>query len=570
MRSYLTYLLIFIFCMVMPVSSHAWTRSTSNVPCDNSLYRDLDKLVAFGLVEPPIVGQRPYPRSEFARMTAEAIRNFEKNEADAARAESLDEFIKRSKRSRETKIVLERLEDEFQEELIDMGAAPGERMRYRLHPFEKINFYATYLNSPPTTIPVNNGRGSINAVINPLKDYDLGRHPIDGFLNAEELVGRFQAGRFISGYARSRFEVDMYRTDDMTGHAYLQNGYATFKAGNFSMEVGRDSMLWGFGERGSLLYSTNARPLDGFWLTNPTPARLPWVFKYLGRWRYTLYAANFGPGYSRKWAWLAGYKLSLAPAKYVELGFGHVVQIGGEGMPTPSAIDVIGEFFGFRPAGTDPSSPNLSNHSFEIDYMVRIPQLRGVMLYGNIAIEDKWKSIKKTLKQGCSYLWGIYLPAINPSGSADLRIEYVKTSPLQYRHGLYSDGWTLNRRIIGSDAGPDADAVHALFRKTISPKIWYGVTFGWDYRRSDTYTELVNPNGTAGDVVKIASGPTEQRLRGLFDIDWQMKKHLGLHLTLGYERVGNLNFQQGVDRNNYLGGLEIKLDLDRYFAFARN
>ncbi len=570
MRSFLAYLFILIFCIVVPISSYAWTRSSSSVPCDSPLYRDLDKLVAFRLIEPPIIGQRPYPRSEFAWMTAEAIKNFEKNEALAMRAESLDEFIRRSKRSRETKIVLDRLRAEFAEELIDMGALEGERKGYRFHPLEEMDFYITYLNSPPTILPENNGRGTINALINPLRDYDLGRHPIDGFLSAEELVGRFQAGRFFSGYARPRFEVDIPRDGDMTGHAYLQSGYGTFKAGNFSIKFGRDSMVWGFGERGSLLYSVNARPLDGFWLTNPTPARLPWVFKYLGRWRYTLYAANFGPGYEKKWAWLAGYKLSLAPAKYVELGFGHVVQIGGEGAPTPSAADVIGEFFGFRPAGTSPSAPNLTNHSFEIDYMLRIPQLRGFMLYGNILIEDKWKSFKKTLKHGCSYLWGVYLPAINPSGSADLRVEYVRTSPLQYRHSLYSDGFTLNRRLIGSDAGPDADAVHAIFRKTISPKLWYGITFGWDYRRSDTYTELRNPNGTAGDVVKISSGPTEQRFRGLFDVDWQMKEHLNVHFTFGYERVGNLHFQQGLHRNNYLAALILKFDLDRYFAFARD
>jgi hypothetical protein len=259
--------------------------------------------------------------------------------------------------------------------------------------------------------------------------------------------------------------------------------------------------------------------------------------------------------------------VNLAPARYVEIGFGHAVQIGGEGAPTPSAVDVIGEFFGFRPAGTDRTSPNKTNHQFEIDLLIRIPQLRGLEMYGNMAIEDYWKSIKKTLDHGCSYLAGIYLPALNPSGSADLRIEYARINPLQYRHSLYSDGWTINQRLIGSDGGPDSHTVYALFRKTISPKLWYGVAFGWDYRKSDTYTELTNPDGTAGPVVKTASGPTEQRWRGIFEIDWRVLAHAKLHLTAGYERVGNLHYQQGVGRNNYLAAAQLKLDLDRFFAF---
>ncbi len=551
-------------------ASDRW-RSTSNVQPDSHLYRDLDKLVAFGLTEPPIRGQRPYPRWEFARMTAEAMGKLAEEEARAEEADSLKAFVKLRKRRRTIDIVLNRFKEEFREELIDMGALEGERMRYRVHPIEEWNFYGTYLNSPPTQIPVNNGRGPIDAWVNPLRDYDLGRHPIDGFQFAIEPAGRVQAGKFISAYLRPRFEVDQPSSNgDMTGHAYLQNAYTTFRAGNFQMKVGRDSMIWGPGERGSLLYTTNPRPLDGIWLTNPMPARLPWVFKYLGRWRYTLYAADFGPEYSRAWAWLAGYKLNLAPARYVEIGFGHAVQIGGEGMSTPSAVDVIGEFFGFRPEGTDTTSPNNTNHMFEIDLLIRIPQLRGLEMYGNMAIEDYWKSFTKTLEHGCSYLAGVYLPALNPSGSADLRIEYQRLNPLMYRHSLYTDGWTINQRLIGSDAGPDAHTVHALLRKTVSPKLWYGIAFGWDYRKSDSYTELRNPDGTAGPVVKTATGPTEQRWRGILELDWQMMKHTKLHLTAGYERVGNLHYQQGVHRNNYLAAAALKLDLDRFFVFAAN
>jgi len=547
-------------------SADAWVRSSSSVPPDDDAYRLLDKLIAFSLCEPPIRSQRPYPRGEFARMTAEAMSKYAEMKEGLGEPESFEKYVKRAARMREIGEVIDELKAEFHEELVDMGAVEGERMRYRVHPIEEFVFYRDYLNSPPTQIPVNNGRGLINAWVNPLGDYDLGRHPTDGYQSAEELVARFQLGKFFSAYARPRLEVNFPRQGDLSGDLYIQNAYGTFKAGNFSMKAGRDSMVWGFGERGSLLYSTNPRPLDGIWLTNPEPARLPWYFKYLGRWRYTLYAANLGPEYARKYAWIAGYKLSLAPARYVEVGFGHAVQIGGEGAPTPSAVDVIGEFFGFRPAGTSGSAPNLTNHMFEFDLLLRIPQLRGVELYGNFALEDKWKSVKKTLTHGMSYLGGLYIPALNNTGSMDLRIEYVHVNPLQYRHSLYADGWTINERLMGTDAGPDANAIHAQFRHTISPKIWYGVTFGWDYRSSDTWVELPN----RGDIVKTVSGPTEQRWRGIFDLDWRVRPEMKLHFTGGYERVGNLHYQQNVHRNNFLIAASLHFYWDRYFAFAAN
>ncbi len=562
--------LFILLCALLlaPSAAHAWDRSSSSVSPDSPFYRDLDKLVAFSICEPPIRGQRPYMRSEFARMIAEAMRTLEAREAQEGRADSLAQFAARSDRRRQIAISMERLQREFHDELVDRGALPGERMRYRLHPLEKAWIEARYLDSPPTQIIPNNGRGTINAQVNPLGDYRLGRHPVDGYVNAVEPVARFQVGKFFSAYVRPRFEADIPRTaGDMQGHAYLQNGYGTFRAGNFAIKVGRDSMVWGFGERGSLLYSTNPRPFDGVWITNPTPARLPWIFKYLGRWRYTLYGMNFGPGFSRKWAWLAGYKLGLAPARYVEIGFGHSVMMGGEGAPGLSGVDVIGEFFGFRPAGTNSSAPNLTNHLFEVELLVRIPQLRGVELYGNAGIDDKWKSITKTLEHGMFYLAGLYLPALNRSGTVDLRLEYEHLNPLQYRHGLYSDGYTINRRLIGSDAGPDADTAHVRLRHTLGPTLWYGITLGWDFRRSDLYRELSTPSKP---VVQIASGPSEARYRGMLDVDWTLRRDLELRFTGGYERVTNLHYQEGVDRNNFIVAAGLKIDLDRYFGFEAN
>jgi hypothetical protein len=406
--------------------------------------------------------------------------------------------------------------------------------------------------------------------VNPLRDYDLGRHAVFGAETSVEFDASVDAGKYFSAYVRPRFEALVPRREDMNGKALLQNGYGVFRAGNFTLQFGRDSQLWGFGDRGSLLFSTNPRPLDGVRITNPTPARLPWIFKYLGEWRVTLYGYNLGPEYQPKWAWLTGYKVSLAPSRWVELGFGHVMEIGGEGVYSPNALDVIGGFFGFRPRGTDATSPQTDNHIFELEALVRIPPARGMQLYGNIAIDDKWKSIKKTLKDGCSFLGGVYFPALTPSGATDLRVEVVRTSALYGHHSLFRDGYAINQKLIGTDAGPDAWTASATLRHRLSPKLWYGLSFGWDYRRSDTYTEPAGANGLAAPVIKVATGPTDVRYRGLADLDIRVKKHLGLRLTAGYERAQDQGFVAGNDVNNFLAAASLTFDFDRRFAFSRD
>lgn len=568
MKRFLCLVVFFSSLLLVPCDLIAWSRSSSSVPPDSEYYRDLDKVVAAKLAKPTILGQRPYPRSEFARMAIEASRKLQEIEGDSAKTYS--ELVKRDRHLWQARLSLRRLEKEFAEDIADLESPSGELERYRIHPFEKLYIAGRYLNSPTTDIIPNNGRGGLSAEINPLADYNLGRHPIDGGTVSLEPVARFEATKFLSGYVQPRFESDMYRSGEGQGHAYIQNAYATFKAGNFSFKAGRESQVWGYGDRGSLLYSTNPRPMDGMWVTNPTPARLPWIFKYLGKWRYTLYGVNLGPEQVRSWPWLAGYKLGLLASDYVELGFGHSVMMGGDGAITPSFVDVIGEFFGFRPAGTSPGSPNLTNHIFEVDMLLRLVPLRGTQIYGGFAIDDKWSNVRKTLKHGMSYQGGVYFPALNESGSMDLRIEYVRTSPLQYRHSGYRDGYTENRKIIGSDLGPDGDSIHVAFRQTLSENTWFGLSFDWEYRRSDRYREIKLPNGRAGDVIKIASGPTDTRYRGMMDFNFNASKNVKVNLAAGYERAVNISYVEGDDRNNYLLGARFEINLDRYFGFSKN
>lgn len=563
-------IIICVLCFTF-FGTTAFARVTPNVPPDDPVYRDIDKLIALGYAPATVVGQKPYARSEIARLVGAAIEH-DKETTDVCETEeqsSLKAFSKCTSRQNTVRGIINRLKKDYHEELVDQKFIEGESRAIQGHGWEKFNLETVYLDSPNVLFPVDNGVGLINAIENPLRDDNLGRNATYGFQQAIETTHRLELSRYLALYASPRFEVDIPQDgSDMTGHAYIQNLYAITGIDYIALEFGRDSLMWGVGEHGDLMLSDNPRPLDLIKITNPKPARLPWVFKYLGQWKYTLFGANLGPDCSKKYAWLAGWKLSLLPAQYVELGFGHAVMMGGEGAPPLSALEVVGEFFGFRPAGSDPNSPNKTNHMMEAELLVRIPQLRGAEIYGVITNEDKRDTIKRFLRDGSGYVAGVYLPALLPSGATDLRLEFQRTPAIMYRHTIYDDGWTLNRKVIGSSLGPDGLRLRAVLGQTISPKLDFRAELAWDRRNSNLKTQTTDPDGSLGDIVTAVHRPAEDRYRFLIDALLRTKKHFDIKTTVGYERAHNFNFVQGDSRNNFLFAVSLDFNFDRYFGFA--
>lgn len=539
--------------------------ATTYVNISDQAYRDIEKLTAFGLCYPPMFDQRPFTRGEFARLVAQALDNWaQKKEIKEIDFEHFGRLISQR---RFIDRMLQRLTQEFHDELVDTGAIEGERASIRGHPFNELRLDAIFASSAPLTIIPNNGLGDINAVVNPLLDYRDGRHAIDGFQTSFEFDNRFTFGRHFAIAFTPRAEADSWENGNSLIMPYLQDGYGVVQFGDAALTFGRKNIVWGPGERGSLLFSTNPRPLDLIEFSTPSPFKLPWVFKYLGQWRISMFGANLGPEYSQPYAWLGAWRASLMPMRYLELSFGHVVQMGGQGAPPLSATDVIGEFFGFRPGGSDPDSINKSNHQMEASLVIRIPQLWGISFYGAINNEDKRDSIKRFLRDGSSYLAGVYMPRLMSTGKSDLRIEFRRMCALAYRHSLYSDGYTLNRLIIGDDLGPDALGLHMAFNHEFSNAFKISSSFDWELRRSDIHGITTDPDGTQGDIVVTAQGPHEQRYRAVLIPSIKLKKNLKFDLGLGYERVLNAGYVQSLSRNNWLLALTLKIDLDSHFRF---
>lgn len=547
----------------LPVRAQA----SVNVNNLDYLYRDIDKLVAHQLVDIIIVGQRPYSRREFARITSEAMRKFpalEKKLSDP----NLSEKKKRSLRKRIAYIkpILARLKKEFREELIQRGVLKGETKWYSVHLLDKVYADTTVTNSLPRTVPAN-GLGQIDAFINPLVQYRQGRHIVDGGTLSLETTHWVRASNHLAINFRPRVQLGIGRDGQPDiNDFFVQELYAKFFVKNFEIEIGRDNVLYGQGKNAGLLLSNNPRGLDMIKLSNDTPFIFPSVLKYLGAIKLSYFLANLGPEQNFSYPFLVGYKLSAQPLSFFEFGFALLTELGGQGAPFASTEDLILEVvpFGALIKTTDIEN---SNKMGGFDFRFRIPTARNLELYSEIIWDDSHtpSDIQKFFWDDVGYIGGFYLGRITNSGTVDMRFEFHHTGIRYYQHGQFSTGLAMNQFILGDILGPNGLGLYGNVSWDINSENILSFDGALESRSADVYT-----TAPPFIFVKVEDKPEERRFRGV--ASWLLRMNdipLTLGVQLGFERVQNFNFIAGNGRNNFLGRVNLQIDIDSWTRFPR-
>ncbi len=530
----------------------AWGYSTVNVPIDDPAYHDIDRLVALGLAKDVIYGQRPWSRGEIARIIAVAAKKHRDQGPILAPDEG--EISLRI----ETEDLLERLEKDYREELVQLGAADGDRKTFSFHPLAYVEGGYTLLDSEARPV-LSNGLGRVVASIEPLSAYREGRRYPDGHQLALETEHRLRAGRFFSFYLRPRFQFDVTHGGDAGVHPYVQQLYAKFAVPHFELLAGRDSMEWGQGEFGGILLSDNARPLDMIKVSNPSPSILPWVFRYIGPIRYTLFVANLGPEREFPHSFLTGFKVNLKPVSFFEVGLGQLVMMGGDGAPSLSFGRATSEFFGFR--GNTLGAANVANRETGFDFRFYLPFLRNTQLYWDMQFEDVYQSKIFMFTELANHQAGLYIPRLNNEGTMALRLEYRHGSPYFYRHGTFTTGMALNGRLWGDELGPQADGAYVTFTHDPSERLRMTWNLRYERRDGDVLLELLDPDGGNRRLTVATPLPAEHRIGANIRGDYRVRPKIRLRLELGYERVLSFNFVKGDGRNGFLVGTSARFDL---------
>jgi hypothetical protein len=536
----------------------AFALPSNNVPLDNWSYAALDKLAGFGLIHSDVHGMRPYSRLEVARLVNEAL-----NSRDEKKLE-LPPLIEH---------LLKRFQREFKEELTVYGRGREEApAALVIKPIEEARARYVYSEGQPRDFLNVDAKGGV-------KQYPLGPGGIiategtpllynnEGVVYGKgnnfsfQFASSFQLWDLFSGYLEpiaierenatdGRNTGGNPRTVGSLNNTDLEllKGYAKFSPFDFlEVEFGRDSMWWGQGDRGTLILTNNAAPLDMLKLSNPMPTFLPWYLSYLGPFKYTVFYSLLEDDRDFARTRFAGTRIDFKPTPDFEIGMSHTFMFGGQGGPSS------GGFLEFMrlAAFTEFSTAN-QHHLVAVDFRYRMPYLSNAEFYGEWGGNDAGlkPNIRQFLVQDIAYILGIYVPKITADGRTDLRIEYSdnvneggpgsKLNGMWYTHGTYTTGVTYEGLILGDHIGPDARDGFARVSRYLRDDLKAGVDI--------EYTERgVNLGRTIETVYQTGA-----------DVTWDINAALSAMVRYGWGAVQNFDLVRSDNRCDNLVMLELK------------
>lgn len=447
---------------------------TTYVPMDSWVYADFDRLAALGYVDTAMAGLRPWTRSECARLVEEIGRGVESN--DSGTWSSL----------------YRRLAQEFAPEIAADATQPGARIEsvYTRAGFisgqplaDDYNFAKTITNDFGR--PFGEGANAVTGisgrtVVGPLAFYGRAEYQHAGTL--EPLSSAAQQG--IMQVDRVPF-VPPLRVGSLDRVRPLETYVSLTFHGNV-LSFGRQSLWWGPGADGPMLFSNNAEPLPLLTFTNGSPVILPWIFRWLGPVRLELAWGHLN-GYQfesitdaagniivvgppiKPHPFLHGEKFSFKPTRNLEFGFAETTVFSGPGFP----LTLHSFLHSYSVGNTSPfkhDDPGDRRSAFDFSY--RLPGLRDwATLYSDGFTEDEFSPVSYPRKS--SFRAGLYLPRLPKLPKIDVRAEGIYTDipnlglgdpefglGIAYFNAHYLSGYTNYGQIIGNAIGREGRGVN--------------------------------------------------------------------------------------------------------------
>lgn len=344
-----------------------------------------------------------------------------------------------------------------------------------------------------------------------------------------------------AGVARGRWGANLSVTavgspDD--GHELRLDGSdLTVRWGNWLFSANKMDRWWGPGWDGSLILSTNARPMPALSLDRLDSAPLDFpVLRRLGPWRFSAFigqAERHRPDVDR--SLLLGMRFSFRPVQIIELGLSRTAQFCGRGRPCDAEafwnVLVGNDNAGMRVSPEDEPGNQMAGADIRIvSPFQRLP----LAVYGQFIGEDNSSTgiPERYLGQ-----WGVEWWRLMSSGSSfRARFEYSNTSckfyhpagndNCSYRQVIYFAGYRYHGRNIGHSTDADSESVVADFSLVRAG----GDTWTLKLRRS-----LLDRRGGVDPYNPVTRGPGESKSA---QIGWTGR-------VLGQ----SISLQAGVERN---------------------
>lgn len=471
------------------------TRSGSPfVPLDSWVYPALDRLAALGVIRNEFLGMRPWTRLECARLVEEAEDSLTERSLDAAVASSS----------------LQMLESEFAREKEVLGGGANREMK-----LESIYTRGINISGQPLADSAHFGQTVIN---------DFGRPFQEGFNNVTGFSGYAAEGKY-TFYVRGEYQhapagaayslpvrqaiafvdanavqpaqpvaaVDQYR---------LEEAYVGVNVENWQMTFGKQSLWWGPGEGGALLFSNNAEAIYMFRTSRISPLTLPGLFHVLGPVKFDFFFGQLAGNEFPPRPLIHGEKISFKPTANLELGFSRTVEMGGVGRPLTlralwNSYTSVTSIRNETPA----NDPGKRTGGFDFSY--RIPFVRNWMtLYADSLATDDPSPLAAPRRAGISP--GIYFPRIPGAPKLDLRVEAVYTDipasqsnrgQFIYFDTFYHNLYTNKKNIIGSWIGREGQGLQAWSKYAFNARN----SLQFAYRHAKVSSDFIPAGGTLND-----------------------------------------------------------------------
>ena len=526
--------IITIFSLIAPLDA-AFSYSSADVPVHHWSYDSVETLAIAGLVSVAGIDTKPMTRVQMAYKIKEAIDNIEQ--------EKLPDYLSLDREYVEyLQNILYKLITEFKQELILIGATVAQTEdKEDSKVFEKfLNFN---LGSP---IKTENRFASIKSGKDILLENENGLRLKDGYNM------RTRAYPWVNLFDHFTFSaVPAIVVNQGSTKTFLDEAAVKFSVWNVELSLAKSAMWWGPGFHGAMLISNNAEPLTLVRARSINDFRLPWVFKNLGSFGINFFISQLEKDRVVENPNFAGLRFEYCPFPFFTISANRTVIMEGKGRKRFGLKDYWNTFFAKNELSHgQPSNKDTDQlASFDARLVIPLrPELRvasGLELYGEWAGEDKFAPWQN---ESPGFLVGILLKDILKDRGTDFRVEYAKTKPAWYQHGIYnvlgsSMAYSYKDEIMGHYMGGDADDLFFRITKDVpflSTPYFRSVKAGADFdieRRP-----LTDTAGTA----------RQDNMDAAADILWSHSDTVTFLLRYEFEYDKNFNNESGVTVRNHI------------------
>jgi hypothetical protein len=234
----------------------------------------------------------------------------------------------------------------------------------------------------------------------------------------------------------------------------LLDTYVGMRLWVFDIAAGKQSLWWGPGTMGGMLFSNNSDPVPMLKVNQVEPIVLPSILKYLGPVRVQAFMGRLSGNHYPRGPYIHGEKILVKPTPNWEVGVSRMTEAFGQGIPF-TLRNLFGTYFSVADICCVANPQNYPGKRFSgLDFSYRLPHLRNwLTVYGDFLSADDINPVVNPSR--AMYNPGLYVSHIPRLRKFDFRFEVANTHHFEeaYTSFFYKEAYTNKGFLFGDTVG---------------------------------------------------------------------------------------------------------------------